>query len=112
MILMLQAPVPKDYVIATGVSHRLSFFLKKAFAAAGIANWQDYVVSAESQQRTIDTNLLVGDSATLRRELGWRNTVDFDSMARIMVQEDMALLRDPQHLWDLDMRDLGQALTA
>ena len=32
-------------------------------------------------------------------ELGWRHTVDFDSMAAIMVGHDMALLDDPMALW-------------
>lgn len=102
MIAMLNAQVPKDYVIATGVSHRLSFFLKKAFEAAGIADWQAHVSSTESNQRSVDTNLLVGDSAAIKSELGWRPTVDFDSIARIMVEQDIALLKNPDHLWDLD----------
>ena len=102
MILMLHAETPKDYVIATGVSHRLSFFLKKAFEAAGIADWQAHVVNTESNYRTVDTNLLVGDSYAIKNELGWRATVDFDSIARIMVEQDMALLKNPEHLWDLD----------
>ena len=102
MILMLNGDTPKDYVIATGVSHRLSYFLKKAFQAAGITDWQAHVVSTETNQRTVDTNLLVGDSHAIKSELGWRPTVDFDSIARIMVEQDMALLKDPEHLWDLD----------
>ena len=102
MILMLHADSPKDYVIATGVSHRLSFFLKKAFEAAGITDWQAHVVSTESNQRTVDTNLLVGDSFAIKNQLGWRATVDFDSIARIMVEQDMALLKNPEHPWDLD----------
>ena len=102
MILMLNADSPKDYVIATGVSHRLSFFLKRAFEAAGIVDWQAHVVSGESNQRTVDTNLLVGDSQAIKDELGWRPTFDLDSIARTMVEQDMALLKNPEHLWDLD----------
>ena len=45
MQLMLRADVPHDYVLATGISHRLSFFLAKAFAAAGIDDWTPHVVS-------------------------------------------------------------------
>ena len=99
MILMLNAETPKDYVIATGVSHRLSYFLRKAFEAVGITDWQSRVLSIESNQRNVDTNLLVGDSSAIKRDLGWRPSVDFDSIARIMVQEDMKLLEDPDHLW-------------
>jgi len=106
MLLMLHADTPRDYVIATGVSHRLSFFLRKAFEAAAITDWRAHVTSTESNQRTVDTNLLVGDSYAIKSELGWRPTVDFDSMARIMVEQDMALLKDPDHLWNLDYVEL------
>ena len=62
MQLMLRADVPHDYVLATGISHRLSFFIAKAFAAAGIRDWQPYVRSTTDRTRPVDTNILVGDS--------------------------------------------------
>ena len=97
-LLMLKADKPKDYVLATGISHRLSFFVQKAFAAAGIDNWQEFVLSRESD-RPVDTNKMVGDSRAAYLELGWRHTVDFDSIAQRMVQHDLALLDDPTVLW-------------
>jgi GDPmannose 4,6-dehydratase len=99
MQLMLRADVPHDYVLATGISHRLSFFLGKAFKAAGIDDWAPRVVSASDRLRASDTNKLVGDSRAAYLELGWRHTVDFDSMAAIMVQHDLDLIRDPDTLW-------------
>ena len=42
MQLMVAAEVPADYVLATGISHRLSFFIARAFAAAGIQNWDGF----------------------------------------------------------------------
>ena len=82
MQLMLRADVPHDYVLATGISHRLSFFLAKAFAAAGIDDWtaarRQHAAGAPAAG---DTNILVGDSRAAYLELGWRHTVDFDSMA-------------------------------
>ncbi len=100
-MLMLEADSPKDYVLATGISHRLSFFVQKAFAAAGISHWQDYVVSTASNTRVGDTNLMVGDSRAAYLDLGWRHTVDFDSMAAIMVAHDIALLRDAGARWEV-----------
>jgi GDPmannose 4,6-dehydratase len=101
MQLMLRAEVPHDYVLATGISHRLSFFLDKAFRAAGIEDWSGRVVSSSDRRRATDTNMLVGDSRAAYLELGWRHTVDFDSMAAIMVRHDMALLEDPDALWQI-----------
>jgi GDPmannose 4,6-dehydratase len=101
MQLMLRADVPHDYVLATEISHRLSFFLDRAFMAAGIRDWQTYVVSTSDRVRSTDTNKLVGDSRAAYRELGWRHTVDFDSMAAEMVRHDMALLANPSTLWEI-----------
>jgi GDPmannose 4,6-dehydratase len=100
MQLMVAADSPHDYVLASGISHRLSFFIDRAFAAAGILNWSDLVVSTEVNQRKVDTNLLVGDSRRAYLELGWRHTVDFDSMAAAMVKFDQDLLADPEAIWD------------
>ncbi|MFM8154841.1 MAG: GDP-mannose 4,6-dehydratase [Actinomycetes bacterium] len=97
--LMLEADEPSDYLLATGISHRLSYFITKAFQAAGIADWSDLVVSTSDNARQADTNLLVGESKKAYTNLGWRHTVDFDSMAQRMVEYDMALLKDPELLW-------------
>ena len=99
MRLMVQAEVPHDYVLATGISHRLSFFLEKAFGAAGVADWRDRVVTKSDRVRKADTNKLVGDSHAAYTELGWRHTVDFDSIAKRMVRHDVELLDDPSALW-------------
>ena len=98
MRLMMEANSPSDYVLATGISHRLSFFVEKAFAAAGIRDWRPYVKSAGSD-RPNDTNKMVGDSTRAYRELGWRHTVDFDSMAGEMVSFDLRLQDQPDALW-------------
>jgi GDPmannose 4,6-dehydratase len=101
MQLMLRADVPHDYVLATGISHRLSFFLDKAFRAAGITDWRPYVVSTSTRTRANDTNKLVGESRAAYVELGWRHTVDFDTMAANMVRHDIDLLADPDVLWQI-----------
>jgi GDPmannose 4,6-dehydratase len=101
MQLMIRADVPHDYVLATGISHRLSFFLDKAFRAAGITDWRPYVVSTSDRTRVNDTNKLVGESRSAYVELGWRHTIDFDTMAANMVRHDLALLGDPDTLWEI-----------
>ena len=98
MLLMLQAQQPQDFVLATGISHRLSYFVAKAFLAAGVTDWQDRVISSPND-RPSDTNKMVGDSRAAYVELGWRHTVDFDSIAERMVRHDSDLLVDPSALW-------------
>jgi len=99
MRLMLGAAEPRDYILATGISHRLSFFIQRAFKAAGITDWADLVVSTADNTRKADTNLLTGDSKAAYTNLGWRRTVDFDDMATRMVEYDMELVRNPDALW-------------
>lgn len=98
MVMMLQADKPRDFVLATGISHRLSFFVQKAFAAAGITDWRERVVTSPSD-RPSDTNKMVGDSRAAYLELGWRHSVDFDSIAQRMVRHDIELLDNPTALW-------------
>ena len=100
MRLMMEADAPRDYVLATGISHRLSFFVAKAFLAGGLPNWRDYVI-AGSVDRPVDTNKMVGDSRRAYQELGWRHTVDFDHMAFTMVANDIALISNPQSHWQV-----------
>lgn len=99
MRLMLAAPQPRDFVLATGISHRLSFFITKAFARVGIDDWRELVVSTQERVRLADTNKMVGDPRAAYLELGWRHTVDFDDIAARMVDHDLALLDDPEALW-------------
>jgi GDPmannose 4,6-dehydratase len=99
-MLMLSSSKPRDYVLATGVSHRLSFFVQRAFLASGISNWQDYVAITDDNSRPQDTSLLVGDSRSAMLELGWSHSVDFDSMVESMVHNDLAILANPDHVWE------------
>jgi GDPmannose 4,6-dehydratase len=98
MILMMGAKEPSDYVLATGISHRLAFFVQRAFAAAGIRDWKPLVKLSHSD-RPVDTNKMVGDSRNADTKLGWRHTVDFDAMAVAMVEFDRLLLADPAARW-------------
>ena len=99
MRLMLEADSAQDYVLATGISHRLSFFVEKAFAAAGVSDWQERVVTSRAHHRPVDTNKMVGDSRSAYVNLGWRHTEDFDSIASRMVEFDQELVREPTALW-------------
>lgn len=99
MQLMVDADSPQDYVLATGISHRLSFFVQRAFRAAGIDDWQRFVRTEGTSDRPVDSNKMVGDSRRAYLDLGWRHTVDFERMARTMVEYDIALLQDPDLLW-------------
>jgi GDPmannose 4,6-dehydratase len=87
---MLQRPKPDDYVIATGETHSVRQFCELAFAACGL-DYRDYVKVDERFYRPAEVDLLVGNAAKARRELGWEPSVRFSDLVREMVQEDLRL---------------------
>lgn len=99
MRLMMAADEPDDYVLATGVAHHLAEFLTVAFAAVGLDDWREYVVTRDDLRRVTDPTLLRGDSAKAVKALGWRHTRSFPEIAEAMVAFDRRLIREPQALW-------------
>jgi GDPmannose 4,6-dehydratase len=90
MVLAARADVPRDYVVATGVGHSVRDFVAAAFARAGIADWESYVVVDPEFVRPADPTELVGDATRARTALGWSPTVEFDEIVGRMVDADLA----------------------
>lgn len=90
MWLMLQQPVPEDFVIATGVTHSVEEFLIKALRFAELnGEISDYINYDSSLLRPAEVDLLVGDSTKARKVLNWKPKVDFDELVRRMLINDM-----------------------
>lgn len=87
--LSLAAADPGSYVIATGRSHSVRDFVRAAFDAAGVDDWEDRVVSATSLIRQGDATEQVGDASLARARLGWRATMPFDQIVASMVASDI-----------------------
>ncbi len=90
--LMLQQDQPDDYVIATGQTHTVRRFCELAFGHVGL-NYQDYVVVDERFYRPAEVDLLVGDPAKAKAKLGWEPETSFEQLVAMMVDADMALLK-------------------
>ena len=67
-------------------------FCELAFSHVGL-DYEDYVVQDERFFRPAEVDLLVGDSARTRSVLGWKPTVNFPDLVRMMVDADLALLK-------------------
>lgn len=93
MWLMLQAPEPDDYVIATGETHSVKEFLDETFDCLGL-KWQDYVEIDPRYYRPTEVDLLIGDAGKAREKLGWQPRTTFKELVRIMVESDVRLLED------------------
>lgn len=112
---MLQAEKASDYVLATGETHTVREFVEKAFAAAGMTiQWRGKgedevgyeVVTGEDGTETerelvridpryyrpTEVDLLIGEPAKAKRELGWEATTKFEALVREMVEADIALV--------------------
>ena len=107
MWLMLQAPEPDDYVIATGETHSVRNFCEEAFGAAGIpVEWTGSGVEEKGIEkasgkvrievdpryfRPAEVDLLLGDPSKAKEKLGWTPKVTFKEVARLMTEADLEL---------------------
>jgi GDPmannose 4,6-dehydratase len=89
MWLMVQAPEPEDYVIASGVSHSVQELVECAFGYVAL-DWQAHVRSESSLQRgAAELHGLVGDASRARERLGWKASVDFEELIRLLVDAEL-----------------------
>jgi len=88
MHLMLQQPAADDYVVATGETHTVREFCERAFARAGL-DYQEFVKIDQQFVRPAEVDLLIGDSAKARRELGWKPKRSFAELVDEMVDADL-----------------------
>ncbi len=102
---MLQADQPDTYVLATNRTETVRDFVRMAFRAAGI----DVVFSGtDADEIAVDTktgktvmrinpqfhrpaevDLLIGDAAKARDELGWEPKTTLEELCRMMVEADL-----------------------
>jgi GDPmannose 4,6-dehydratase len=88
MWLMLQQDQPEDYVIATGETHSIRELLDAAFDLVGV-DWAKYVEIDPRYFRPAEVDLLIGDATKARTKLGWKPTVGFYDLVRMMVEADL-----------------------
>jgi GDPmannose 4,6-dehydratase len=93
MWMMLQAPKPEDYVIATGETHTVREFLDLAFNRLQL-DWRKYVKIDSKYYRPTEVDLLIGDASKAKRDLGWEPKVRFTELANMMVDADLAVERE------------------
>jgi GDPmannose 4,6-dehydratase len=97
MWMMLQQEIPGDYVIATGETHSVQQFVEEAFGYLDL-DWRTYVVQDPKFYRPAEVDLLVGDAGKAQRVLGWKPTVNFQGLVRLMVDADMEALKTGGHI--------------
>lgn len=87
--LMLQQDEPEDFIIATGVKYTIMDLCRVAFNAAGITDWEHYVVSDPRYVRPHDLVSLHASCDKAERKLGWKPETSFEEMVGEMVAADL-----------------------
>lgn len=125
MWLMLQQEKPEDFVIATGVTTEVREFVRMAFAQVGVEleftgeQEQEVAVvkscSNAAYQLTIGTEvvkvdpayyrpteveLLIGNPAKAKRQLGWTPSYDLQGLVQEMVAADLEIFQKEKLLKD------------
>ena len=92
MWLMLQQDKADDYVVATNETHTVREFCEKAFEHVGL-NWEGYVEVSDKYHRPAEVELLIGDPAHAKKQLGWEPKVTFGALVKMMVNADMEAMK-------------------
>ena len=103
--LMLNQESPKEYVLSSNETHTIREFVEEAFNFAGFAVEKcEWVGQGANEQyihegkiivkinpefyRPAEVEVLLGDSSSARRELGWEPKINFLELVRKMVAHD------------------------
>lgn len=101
---MLQQDKPDDYVLATGETHTIREFCELAFREIGVElKWQGQGVDEVGVDpdggtlikinpdffRPAEVDLLLGNPSKAEKVLGWKRSVDFPALVRLMVEHDL-----------------------
>ena len=89
MWMMLQQPTPDDFVVATGKAHSIEQLLEVAFNAADLGDWRQFVRQDQRFFRPAEVDLLIGDATKAKTKLGWQPKVDFTTLIKMMVANDL-----------------------
>ena len=85
---MMQQNKPDDYVIATGISHSVTDFVKEAFDLVGL-NWKKYVKTDKKFYRPFEVKYLKGNPKKSTKQLKWKPKVTFKKLVKMMLDEDI-----------------------
>ena len=92
MKLIIEHDKPDDYVISTGNSVSVRYFLETAFNLVGLDPYK-YVVIDPKYYRPAEVDYLLGDASKIRKELGWEPKIKIDELIKLMVEHDLELAR-------------------
>ena len=107
---MLQQDEPEDFVIATGKTYTVRDFIERAAKYVGFdIVWEgtgvdEIGIDRNTGKKVIEINpkyfrptevdLLIGDATKAFNQLGWKAKVEIDELVKIMMENDIELVRN------------------
>jgi len=88
MWLMLQQNVPDNYILATGRTVSLEYFVAKAFANFDL-DWREFVITEPGLLRPYDIKGSYADTSKATQYLGWSASHDVDGVISLMCKESV-----------------------
>jgi GDPmannose 4,6-dehydratase len=92
MWVMLQQDQPDDYVVATNETHTVREFIQETFGLLNL-DWEKYVTYDTRYERPAEVELLIGNPAKAKKQLGWEPKVKFKELVKIMTEADLELAK-------------------
>jgi GDPmannose 4,6-dehydratase len=105
MWLMLQQDEPDDYVVATNDRHAVRDFCEATFGLLDL-DWTAYVKTDPRYLRPAEVDLLQGDPAKAKKQLGWQPTTTFSELVELMVSSDLRLAEQERALVDAGLKQV------
>jgi GDPmannose 4,6-dehydratase len=91
--MMLEQPSPEDCIIATGLSHTLTEFVKTAFDLIG-KDWRDHVTQNRHLMRPTDIWRNKVDPSKAATHLGWKAKKGMNEVISMMLESELRTLRE------------------
>ena len=85
MWLMLQQDSPDDFVIGTGKTHSLQYFVERAFECAQL-NWKEHVIQDSNITRPTDLAISRCDPSKANKFLAWRAKIHIEEIVERLYQ--------------------------
>ena len=103
MWLILQQPIPGDFVVGSGEAHSVREFVKESFLALGMnisfsgegINEKGYVNGelvleiSKEHFRPAEVDHLIADSSKAEKKLGWKRKISFQELINLMIMNDL-----------------------
>jgi len=96
MHLILQHDQADDFVLATGRTASVREFCELVFRRLDL-DYQDYVEVDPRYYRPAEVDLLLGDPAKAKEQLGWEAKTSLETLAAIMTDHDFEIAERERH---------------